>query len=78
MKGARPEAFSRTRAHRRVFRAMLANRKKSWVFNSRRCSGILDGKRDYPCTPWACRRSTCSLAEALLLLQDGYADTFEG
>ncbi len=38
---------------RRLFRAMLSNRKKSWVFNqSPLFLEFLMGKRDYPCTPW--------------------------
>src|SRR5450631_3779626 len=64
---------------RRVFRAMLANRKKNWVFNqSPLFLEFLMGKRDYPCTPWG--MPTFNLfgwQKPCYLLQDGYADTFE-
>ena len=64
---------------RRLFRAMLANRKKDWVFNqSPLFLEFLMGKRDYPCTPWG--MPTFNLfgwQKPCYLLQDGYADTFE-
>jgi hopanoid biosynthesis associated radical SAM protein HpnH len=64
---------------RRLFRAMLSNRKKSWVFNqSPLFLEFLMGKRDYPCTPWG--MPTFNLfgwQKPCYLLQDGYADTFE-
>jgi len=38
---------------RRLFRAILSNRKKSWKFNmSPLFLEFLMGKRDYQCTPW--------------------------
>jgi hopanoid biosynthesis associated radical SAM protein HpnH len=64
---------------RRLFRSILANRKKSWVFNqSPLFLEFLMGKRDYPCTPWG--MPTFNLfgwQKPCYLLQDGYADTFE-
>ena len=64
---------------RRLFRAMLANRKKKWVFNqSPLFLEFLMGKRDYPCTPWG--MPTFNLfgwQKPCYLLQDGYADTFD-
>jgi len=64
---------------RRLFRAMLSNRKQSWVFNqSPLFLEFLMGKRDYPCTPWG--MPTFNLfgwQKPCYLLQDGYADTFE-
>jgi hopanoid biosynthesis associated radical SAM protein HpnH len=64
---------------RRLFRAMLSNRKKRWVFNqSPLFLEFLMGKRDYPCTPWG--MPTFNLfgwQKPCYLLQDGYADTFE-
>ena len=64
---------------RRLFRAMLANRKKNWVFNqSPLFLEFLMGKRDYPCTPWG--MPTFNLfgwQKPCYLLQDGYADTFK-
>src|SRR5215813_4252552 len=64
---------------RRLFRAMLSNRKKDWVFNqSPLFLEFLMGKRDYPCTPWG--MPTFNLfgwQKPCYLLQDGYADTFE-
>ncbi len=63
---------------RRLFRAMLSNRKAKWVFNqSPLFLEFLMGKRDYPCTPWG--MPTFNLfgwQKPCYLLQDGYADTF--
>ena len=64
---------------RRLFRAMLSNRKAKWIFNqSPLFLEFLMGKRDYPCTPWG--MPTFNLfgwQKPCYLLQDGYADTFE-
>ena len=64
---------------RRLFRAMLSNRKTRWVFNqSPLFLEFLMGKRDYPCTPWG--MPTFNLfgwQKPCYLLQDGYADTFK-
>ena len=64
---------------RRLFRTILANRKKNWVFNqSPLFLEFLMGKRDYPCTPWG--MPTFNLfgwQKPCYLLQDGYADTFD-
>ena len=64
---------------RRLFRTILANRKKHWVFNqSPLFLEFLMGKRDYPCTAWG--MPTFNLfgwQKPCYLLQDGYADTFD-
>jgi hopanoid biosynthesis associated radical SAM protein HpnH len=64
---------------RRMFRAILSNRKKSWRFNmSPLFPEFLMGKRDYACTPWG--MPTYNLfgwQKPCYLLQDGYADTFK-
>ena len=64
---------------RRLFRAILANRKSRWVFNqSPLFLEFLMGKRDYPCTAWG--MPTFNLfgwQKPCYLLQDGYADTFD-
>jgi hopanoid biosynthesis associated radical SAM protein HpnH len=64
---------------RRLFRAILANRSKRWVFNqSPLFLEFLMGKRDYPCTAWG--MPTFNLfgwQKPCYLLQDGYADTFD-
>ena len=64
---------------RRLFRAILANRKPSWVFNqSPLFLEFLMGRRDYPCTAWG--MPTFNLfgwQKPCYLLQDGYADTFD-
>jgi hopanoid biosynthesis associated radical SAM protein HpnH len=64
---------------RRLFRAILANRKTRWVFNqSPLFLEFLMGKRDYPCTAWG--MPTFNLfgwQKPCYLLQDGYADTFD-
>src|SRR5450755_3949437 len=64
---------------RRLFRAMLANRKSSWRFNqSPLFLEFLMGKRDYPCTPWGMPTyNIFGWQKPCYLLQDGYADTFE-
>ena len=64
---------------RRLFRAMLSNRKKNWVFNqSPLFLEFLMGKRDYPCTPWGMPTfNMFGWQKPCYLLQDGYADTFE-
>jgi len=63
---------------RRLFRAILSNRKPEWKFNlSPLFLEYLMGKRNYPCTPWG--MPTYNLfgwQKPCYLLQDGYADTF--
>ena len=64
---------------RRLFRAMLSNRKKSWRFNqSPLFLEYLMGKRNYSCTPWG--MPTYNLfgwQKPCYLLQDGYAESFK-
>jgi hopanoid biosynthesis associated radical SAM protein HpnH len=63
---------------RRMFRALLSNRKPEWHFNmSPLFLEFLMGKRQYKCTPWG--MPTFNLfgwQKPCYLLQDGYADTF--
>jgi len=63
---------------RRLFRAMMSNRKKTWRFNqSPLFLEYLMGKRTYNCTPWG--MPTYNLfgwQKPCYLLQDGYAETF--
>ncbi|MHB8389859.1 MAG: adenosyl-hopene transferase HpnH [Acidobacteriaceae bacterium] len=63
---------------RRLFRAILANRKKSWRFNaSPMYMEFLMGKRDFACTPWGMPTyNVFGWQKPCYLLQDGYADTF--
>ena len=63
---------------RRLFRAILANRKPSWQFNqSMLFLEFLMGKRDFRCTPWGMPTySIFGWQKPCYLLQDGYADTF--
>ena len=63
---------------RRLFRAILANRKPSWQFNqSMLFLEFLMGKREYKCTPWGMPTySIFGWQKPCYLLQDGYADTF--
>jgi hopanoid biosynthesis associated radical SAM protein HpnH len=63
---------------RRLFNAILANRKPSWQFNqSPLFLEFLMGKRDYPCTPWGMPTyNIFGWQKPCYLLQDGYADTF--
>jgi len=64
---------------RRLFRAMLSNRKPTWRFNqSMLFLEFLMGKQDFKCTPWGMPTySIFGWQKPCYLLQDGYADTFE-
>lgn len=64
---------------RRLFRAILANRKKSWQFNqSPLFLEFLMGKQNYKCTPWGMPTyNIFGWQKPCYLLQDGYADTFK-
>ena len=64
---------------RRLFRAILANRKPSWQFNqSMLFLEFLMGKRDFQCTPWGMPTySIFGWQKPCYLLQDGYADSFQ-
>jgi hopanoid biosynthesis associated radical SAM protein HpnH len=63
---------------RRLFRAILANRKPTWQFNqSMLFLEFLMGKRDFKCTPWGMPTySIFGWQKPCYLLQDGYADSF--
>jgi hopanoid biosynthesis associated radical SAM protein HpnH len=62
---------------RRLFRAILANRKKSWRFNqSPLFLEFLMGQRQYSCTPWGMPTyNIFGWQKPCYLLQDGYAET---
>ena len=64
---------------RRLFRAILSNRKSSWRFNqSPLFLEFLMGHRDYSCTPWGMPTySIFGWQKPCYLLQDGYADSFQ-
>jgi hopanoid biosynthesis associated radical SAM protein HpnH len=64
---------------RRLFRAILANRKASWRFNqSKLFLEFLMGKQQYACTPWGMPTyNIFGWQKPCYLLQDGYADTFQ-
>ena len=64
---------------RRLFRAILSNRKKSWQFNqSSLFLEFLMGKQQYRCTPWGMPTyNIFGWQKPCYLLQDGYADTFQ-
>ncbi len=63
---------------RRLFRAILSNRKKHWQFNaSPMFMEFLMGKREFTCTPWGMPTyNVFGWQKPCYLLQDGYADTF--
>ena len=63
---------------RRLFRAILANRKSSWRFNqSPLFLEFLMGKRQYECTPWGMPTyNIFGWQKPCYLLQDGYADSY--
>src|SRR5438477_7447003 len=63
---------------RKLFRAILSNRKKMWRFNqSMLFLEFLMGKRHYTCTPWGMPTyNIFGWQKPCYLLADGYADTF--
>ncbi|MBZ5530743.1 MAG: adenosyl-hopene transferase HpnH [Acidobacteriia bacterium] len=63
---------------KRLFRAILSNRKKTWQFNqSTLFLEYLMGEREYTCTPWGMPTyNIFGWQKPCYLLQDGYADTF--
>ncbi len=63
---------------RKLFTAILSNRKKSWRFNqSPLFLEFLMGKRHYACTPWGMPTyNIFGWQKPCYLLQDGYAETF--
>ena len=63
---------------RRLFRAILSNRKPTWQFNqSMLFLEFLMGNRDFRCTPWGMPTySIFGWQKPCYLLQDGYAETF--
>jgi hopanoid biosynthesis associated radical SAM protein HpnH len=64
---------------RKLFRAILSNRRKSWQFNqSPLFLEFLMGERHYTCTPWGMPTyNIFGWQKPCYLLQDGYADTFQ-
>jgi hypothetical protein len=64
---------------KRLFSAILSDRKKSWVFNqSPLFLEFLMGKREYACTPWGMPTyNIFGWQKPCYLLQDGYTDTFK-
>lgn len=64
---------------RKLFRNILSNRKKSWVFNqSPLFLEFLMGRRHYACTPWGMPTfNIFGWQKPCYLLADGYADTFQ-
>ncbi|MFZ0340248.1 MAG: adenosyl-hopene transferase HpnH [Terracidiphilus sp.] len=64
---------------RRLFRAILSNRKKAWKFNmSPLFLEFLMGDRNYDCTPWGSPAfNIFGWQRPCYLLQDGYTDTFQ-
>jgi len=64
---------------RRLFKAILSNRKSTWRFNnSPLYSEFLMGQRNFACTPWGMPTyNVFGWQKPCYLLQDGYADTFE-
>lgn len=64
---------------RELFRRILSNRGKGWVFNqSPLFLEFLMGRREYRCTPWGMPTyNVFGWQKPCYLLQDGYADTFD-
>src|SRR5216110_347854 len=64
---------------RRLFRAILSNRRKSWRFNqSPLFLEFLMGKQHYTCTPWGMPTyNVFGWQKPCYLLQDGYAQSFK-
>ena len=64
---------------RRLFRAILSNRKPRWKFNmSPLFLEFLMGDRKYECTPWGMPAyNIFGWQKPCYLLQDGYTETFK-
>jgi hopanoid biosynthesis associated radical SAM protein HpnH len=64
---------------RRLFRAILSNRKPTWKFNmSPLFLEFLMGDRKYECTPWGSPAyNIFGWQRPCYLLQEGYAETFD-
>jgi hypothetical protein len=64
---------------KKMFRAILSNRKKTWRFNASPIfMEFLMGKKDLTCTPWGMPTfSIFGWQKPCYLLQDGYADSFQ-
>jgi len=64
---------------RKLFRAILSNRKKEWKFNmSPLFLEFLMGDRNYDCVPWGMPSySIFGWQKPCYLLQDGYAESFK-
>ena len=64
---------------RKLFRAILSNRKKTWQFNqSPLFLEFLMGERHYACTPWGMPTyNIFGWQKPCYLLQDGYAESFQ-
>jgi hopanoid biosynthesis associated radical SAM protein HpnH len=64
---------------RKMFRAILSNRKKGWRFNSHPLFlEYLMGHQNFKCTPWGMPTyNVFGWQKPCYLLQDGYADTFQ-
>ncbi|MGO4514818.1 adenosyl-hopene transferase HpnH [Terriglobus sp. 2YAB30_2] len=64
---------------RRMFRAILSNRKKEWQFNSHPLFlEFLMGQINFECTPWGMPTyNIFGWQKPCYLLQDGYADSFK-
>jgi len=77
--GADQKHFLGRARTRRLFRAILSNRKTSWQFNqSKLFLEFLMGKRTYACTPWGMPTyNVFGWQKPCYLLQDGYVDTFQ-
>jgi hopanoid biosynthesis associated radical SAM protein HpnH len=63
---------------RRLFRAILSNRRRNWKFNmSPLFAEFLMGRRNFACTPWGMPTyNVFGWQKPCYLLQDGYADSF--
>jgi hopanoid biosynthesis associated radical SAM protein HpnH len=63
---------------RSLFRTILSNRKRNWVFNqSPLFLEFLMGRREYACTPWGMPTyNVFGWQRPCYLLQDGYANSF--
>jgi hopanoid biosynthesis associated radical SAM protein HpnH len=72
------EHFLGKTATRRLFHAILSNRKRRWRFNqSPLFLEFLMGLRNYACAPWGMPSySLFGWQKPCYLLQDGYVDTF--
>jgi hopanoid biosynthesis associated radical SAM protein HpnH len=78
-KAPNQDIFLARKQSRKLFQALLSNRRSGWKFNtSPLFLEFLMGKRDYSCSPWGTPAyNVFGWQKPCYLLQDGYTDSFD-